>query len=226
MTLRVLIADDHAILRSGVRSLIEATGRCEIVGEAGDGSEAVRLAIALAPDLVIIDISMPRVGGLDAIRELARLPSMPRVIVLSAHGEREYIIEALRAGALGYVLKDAAFDEIRAAIDAVGSGRRYLGSRVSEAALDGLLTGPPTDRGAGAHTPPATCPELALLTAREREVLELIARGHTNDEIGGMLYISAHTVQAHRKRIMEKLGIHRAVDLARFALRHGLAPLE
>lgn len=173
------------------------------------------------PDLVIIDIAMPRASGLDALRELARLPIMPRVIVLSAHGEREYIIEALRAGALGYVLKDAAFDEIRAAIDAVGAGRRYLGSRVSEAALDGLLTD-----AAPSAPPAAACAELARLSPREREVLELIARGHTNDEIGGMLYISAHTVQAHRKRIMEKVGIHRAVDLARFALRHGLASLE
>lgn len=221
MKLRVLLADDHAILRRGVRSLVESVGDHVVVGEAGDGAEALRLAAALAPDIVIIDISMPRVGGLEAIRELARLPSKPRVIVLSAHGERAYIVEALRAGALGYVLKDAAFDEIRAALDAVGKGRRYFGSGVSEIAIDGLLSEP-------SPTAPSTaaCPELAKLTPREREVLALIAQGHTNDEIGGMLYISAHTVQAHRKRMMDKLGLHRAVDLARFALRHGLAPLE
>lgn len=221
MKLRVLLADDHAILRSGVRSLIEATDRFEVVGEASDGMEATRLAERLAPDIVIIDIAMPRVGGLEALGDIVRLPCRPRVIVLSAHGEHEYIVAALRAGALGYLLKDAAFEEIRAALDTVARGRRYLGGVASEAAISGFLSD-----AARSDRPGETPTGLAKLSAREREILCLIAQSHTNDEIAGILHISPHTVQTHRKRIMEKLGIHRAIDLARFALRHGLASVD
>ena len=222
MKLRILLADDHAILRSGVRSLIEATDRFEVVGEAADGLEALRAAERLAPDIVIIDIAMPRIGGLQALGDIVRLPCRPRVIVLSAHGEHEYIVAALRAGARGYLLKDAAFEEIRAALDTVARGRRYLGGVASEAAISGFLSD-----AARSDRPCGEAPSgLAKLSAREREILGLIAQSHTNDEIAGMLHISPHTVQTHRKRIMEKLGIHRAIDLARFALRHGLASVD
>lgn len=221
---RILLVDDHTILRNGLRSLIAERGRCEIVGEAGDGEEALRLVEELTPDVVVLDIAMPRMGGLEALRRInERTPPRPRVIVLSAHGEREYVVEALRAGAAGFLVKDAAFEDLLAAIDAVANGRRYLGAGISELAVDAFLGTP--DRGAHG-TAPSGKSDLDKLSPREREVLGLIAESRTNDEIATHLGISIHTVQTYRKRLMEKLALNRAVDLARFALRHGLATLE
>ena len=223
MSLRILIADDHAILRNGVRSLVAECDRLEIVGEAADGMEALRLVDALHPDILILDIAMPRMSGLEALREIAKLPApRPKVFVLSAHGEREYVVEALRGGAAGFLVKDAAFDDLLRAIDAVASGRRYLGAGVSELALDGFLG----DSSRGAQSTAGQTSDLDKLSPREREVLRLIAESRTNDEIASRLHISIHTVQTYRKRLMEKLGLNRAIDLARFALRHGLATLE
>lgn len=213
--LRVMLADDHAILRTGVRALVETTGRIEIVGEAADGREAVRLAEALSPDVLVIDIAMPNMNGIEAIRQLKRTRPKIGVIVLSVHGEPEYIVEALRAGALGYLLKVSAFEDLLKAIDAVAAGRRHLGSGVSDLALAELVS-----RGTDVGTSP-----LDKLSPREREVLQLIAEGYTTDEIAGQLHISTHTVQTHRKHLLEKLELHRTVDLARFALRHGLTSL-
>ena len=218
---RVLIADDHVILRSAVRALIAATDRFEVVGEAGDGAEAIQLAEALAPDVLIVDIAMPQLDGLAALRTLTARGAHPRIIVLSAHGQREYVVAALRAGAAGYLLKEAAFAELLTALDTVLAGRRYLGQQVAEIALDGLL-----GTAADAPAPSEGDAQLERLSAREREGLALLAQGFTNDEIGHHLCISAHTVQTHRKHIMEKLAIHRAIDLTRFALRHGLATLK
>ncbi|MFO0751425.1 MAG: response regulator transcription factor [Myxococcota bacterium] len=222
MTPRILLADDHAILRSGVRALIASTGRFEVVGEASNGADAIRLVDELEPSVVIIDIAMPQVNGLEALRRITARHAQTRVIVLSVHGEREYVVEALRAGASGYLRKDAAFEDLVAAIDTVSAGRRYLGRNVSEAAIEGFLG--PVDRPA--PCPPEAASGLERLSPREREVLALLARSHTNDEIAKLLHISGHTVQAHRKHVMEKLGIHRAIDLARFAIRHGIATLE
>lgn len=218
--LSVLLADDHTILRHGVRSLIHATEHIEVIGEAADGLEALRLAELLQPDVVVIDIAMPNMNGIDALRHIVALRSRPRVIVLSVHGEREYVCAALRAGASGYLMKDAAFSDLLAAIEAVAKGRRYLPAGLSDLALSGLLL------RANEVVPQVPETGIERLSLREREVLGLLARSHTNDEIGGRLHISSHTVQAHRKRIMEKLGIHRAVELARFALRNGLAEFD
>ncbi len=221
MKLRILIADDHAILRSGIRSLIEHTAHLEVVGEAADGCEAVQLTRSLIPDVLIVDIAMPRLTGLQALRELMAGGCSTRIIVLSAHSDREYVVDALRAGALGFLAKDAAFGELLEAIDTVSKGRRYLGRGVSELALDGLL-----DHSQKSDVAAASSSEVDKLSPREREVLRLLAMSHTNDEIAAQLHISVHTVQTYRKRLMEKLGVNRAIDLARFALRHGLASLD
>lgn len=220
---RLLLVDDHAILRNGLRSLVAQAGRCEVVGEAAEGEAALRLVDELHPDIVVLDIAMPGMNGLEVLRRIGeRPPPRPRVIVLSAHAEREYVLAALRSGAAGYLLKDAAFEDLLAAIDMVANGRRYLGAGISELAVDAFL-GP-----AGGHAPaePGGRSDLDKLSPREREVLGLIAQSRTNDEIARHLGISVHTVQTYRKRLMEKLGMSRAVDLARFALRHGLATLD
>lgn len=214
--LRVLLADDHVILRTGVRALIESTDRFEVVGEASDGREAVRLCQSLAPELLVIDIAMPHLNGIEAIRQIRRDHPRLGVIVLSVHAEPEYIVEALRAGASGYLLKVSAFEDLLAAIDAVVAGRRHLGHGISDLALQDLVG----RDGDGLGISPVD-----KLSPREREVLQLIGEGFTTDEIAGQLHISAHTVQTHRKHLLEKLGLHRTVDLARFALRYGLTSL-
>lgn len=220
---KILLVDDHAILRSGLRSLIAQSGRCEIAGEAGEGEAALRLVDEVHPDIVVLDIAMPGMNGLEVLRRIGeRAPPRPKVILLSAHAEREYVVAALRSGAAGYLLKDSAFEDLLVAIDMVANGRRYLGAGISELAVDAFL-GP-----TGGHAPsaPGGRSDLDKLSPREREVLGLIAESRTNDEIARHIGISVHTVQTYRKRLMEKLGMSRAVDLARFALRHGLVSLD
>lgn len=204
--IRVLVADDHMIVRSGIRHVLESEAGFEVVGEAANGSEAVALAGTLHPDVVVLDLSMPDGSGLEVAAQLRRGSTTPRVLILSMHNNTEYVLESVRAGAHGYLLKDAAANELRSAIRAVCRGESYfsppVASRLS-AAVRGEYT-----HSAGVDQ----------LTGREREVLLGIARGRTNKEIAAELGISHRTVETHRESLMRKLQIRTVAELTRFAL--------
>jgi DNA-binding NarL/FixJ family response regulator len=206
--IRILLADDHALVRQGFRLILETQPDMEVVGEAADGREAVELAQRMAPDVVIMDVGMPEMGGIEATRRLARCCPRAAVLALSMHKDSVYVREILRAGARGYLLKDAFDRDLLAAVRAVARGEGYLSPAVSEAVL--------SDYRRSVSDP------LDLLTSREREVLQLLAEGKTNKDIASMLNLSIYTVDAHRGRIMEKLNLHSIGELVRFALRHGL----
>jgi DNA-binding NarL/FixJ family response regulator len=206
--IRILLADDHAVVRQGFRMILGAQPDMEIVGEAGNGREAVELAERLKPEVVVMDVSMPELNGIEATRRLAASLPHTRVLALSMHKDSVYVREILRAGARGYLLKDSVADDLVSAVRAVASGEGYLSPQVSNAVLDDYrrhVTNP-----------------IDLLTSREREVLQMLAEGKTNKEIAGVLNLSAYTVEAHRGRVMEKLNVHTIADLVRFAVRNGL----
>ena len=213
---RVLLADDHALVRTGMRSLLEGA-RAQVVGEASDGREAVRMCTELRPEVVFMDVAMPGLSGIEAARQLHQLHPEVGIIMLSMHADRQYIYESARAGASGYVLKDAAFTELLTAIDAVIQGGRYLSAQAAELAMDDYLRRARGESGSS---------ELDKVSAREREVLQLIAEGHSSGEIAQRLFISARTVDTHRHNLMQKLGIHSIAGLTKFAIRHGLCSLE
>ncbi|HXG32580.1 MAG TPA: response regulator transcription factor [Bryobacteraceae bacterium] len=206
--IRILLADDHALVRQGFRLILETQPDMEVVGEAANGREAVELAQRISPDVVIMDVGMPEMGGIEATRRLAQCCPRTAVLALSMHKDSVYVREILRAGARGYLLKDAFDRDLLAAVRAVARGEGYLSPAVSEAVL--------SDYRRSVSDP------LDLLTSREREVLQLLAEGKTNKEIASMLNLSIYTVDAHRGRIMEKLNLHSIGELVRFALRHGL----
>ena len=206
--IRILLADDHAVVRQGFKMILAAQPDMEIVGEAANGREAVDLAEQLRPDVVVMDVAMPELNGIEATRRLASSVPHARVVALSMHKDSVYVREILRAGARGYLLKDSGAADLVAAIRAVASGESYLSPAVSNAVLDDYRR----------H---ATNP-IDLLTSREREVLQLLAESKTNKEIAGVLNLSVYTVEAHRGRIMEKLNLHSIGELVRFAVRNGL----
>jgi DNA-binding NarL/FixJ family response regulator len=206
--IRILLADDHAVVRQGFKMILDAQPDMEIVGEAANGREAVDLAEQLHPDVVVMDVAMPELNGIEATRRLASSVPHARVVALSMHKDSVYVREILRAGARGYLLKDSGAADLVAAIHAVASGESYLSPAVSNAVLDDYrrhVTNP-----------------IDLLTSREREVLQLLAESKTNKEIAGVLNLSVYTVEAHRGRIMEKLNLHSIGELVRFAVRNGL----
>ncbi len=206
--IRILLADDHAVVRQGFRMILAAQPDMEIVGEAGNGREAVELAEELKPDVVVMDVSMPELNGIEATRRIADSVPRARVLALSMHKDSVYVREMLRAGARGFLLKDAIDRDLLAAVRSVASGEGYLSPAVSEAVLSDYrrhVTDP-----------------LDLLSSREREVLQMIAEGKTNKDIAAALELSVYTVDAHRGRIMEKLNLHSVGELVRFAVRKGL----
>jgi DNA-binding NarL/FixJ family response regulator len=212
---RVLLVDDHALVRAGIRALLESLPHLEVVGETGDGLEAVRLATDLAPDVILLDITLPGLNGLEVATRVARLGSGTRVLMLSMHASPEYAARALAAGAAGYLNKDSAFDELAAALEAIGAGRRYLcraidPAQVAEFERQAASGGTGIDR----------------LTPRQRQILQLVAEGFTTREIAGRLFLSVKTVETHRAQIMQRLDIHDVAGLVRFAIRHGLLPPE
>ncbi|HVO98466.1 MAG TPA: response regulator transcription factor [Bryobacteraceae bacterium] len=206
--IRILLAEDHALVRHGFRMILAAQPDMEVVGEAGNGREAVELTQKLKPDVVVMDVAMPELNGIEATRRLIELAPRTRVLALSMHKDAVYVREILRAGARGYLLKDSADADLLAAVRAVAKGEGYLSPGVSDAVL--------TDYRRHVTDP------LDLLTSREREVLQMIAEGKTNKEIATTLNLSVYTVEAHRGRIMEKLNLHSTGELVRFAVRSGL----
>jgi DNA-binding NarL/FixJ family response regulator len=211
-TVRLLIADDHAVVRSGLRMLLDAEDDLEVVAEAGDGAEAVELALSEQVDLAILDVSMPRMTGLQAARELARRAPGMKVLMLSMHDREEYFFEALKAGASGYVLKSAANRDLIEACRSAMRGEPFI----YPAALTALMRDYVERSARGEESP--TDP----LTPRELEIVKLIAEGHTADEIAGMLVISSKTVDRHRANVLLKLGMRNRVELTRYAIRRGL----
>ncbi len=206
--IRILLVDDHAVVRQGFRMILGAQPDMEIVGEAGNGREAISQAAELQPDVVVMDVAMPELNGIEATRRIAESSPRVRVLALSMHKDSVYVREILRAGAKGYLLKESIDVDLLTAVRAVAKGDGYLSPAVSDAVL--------TDYRKHVTDP------LDLLSSREREVLQLIAEGKTNKEIAGALNLSVYTVDAHRGRIMDKLNLHSAGELVRFAVRKGL----
>jgi two-component system response regulator NreC len=205
---KILLADDHVLVRQGFKMILSAQPDLQIVGEAGNGREVLELAEKLQPDLVIMDVTMPELNGIEATRRLADVAPRARVLALSMHKDAVYVREILRAGARGYLLKDSADSDLIAAVRSIAKGEAWLSPAVSDAVL--------TDYRRHVTDP------LDLLTSREREVLQMIAEGKTNKEIATSLNLSVYTVEAHRGRVMEKLNLHSTGELVRFALRAGL----
>jgi two-component system response regulator NreC len=211
--LRIVLADDHTILRAGLRALLTADPDFEVIGEAQDGREAVRCIEKLEPDLLLIDLSMPRMSGMEAIREIKKRYPATRIIALTVHKTEEYLLTTLQAGADGYVLKDATHDELVMAIKNVMGGKSYLSPGVSEKIIEGYLEGRERTRSSSAWE---------TLSQREREVLKLIAEGYKNKEIAEDLCISLKTVEKHRANLMKKLDLHNAAALTVYAMERGL----
>ncbi|GAB4479427.1 MAG: response regulator transcription factor [Anaerolineae bacterium] len=208
--IRVLLVEDHHLVREGLRLLLEEQGDFEVVGQAANGTEALQLIDSLRPDVVVMDISMPNLNGLETTARLSAMPRPPRVIILSQHKRHEYVVQALRAGANGYLLKDAVVNELSKAIHEVFEGRSYLSTELPLDVIEEYL-----------RQQPDSSP-LDLLTPREREVLQLVAEGNTNRQIAAHLSISVKTVEKHRFNLMEKLDIHDVTGLVRFAMLHGI----
>jgi len=213
--IRILLADDHTLVRAGIRSLLTRLPGLEVVGEAADGREALRLADALRPDIVVLDVGMPRLNGLEVASRLGAVSPAIRVIILSMHTSEEYVLRALRAGCAGYLLKSAAVSELELAVRAVASGDTYLSPKVSKRVVDDYVL-----RSGGAADP------LDALSPRQREVLQLAAEGHSSKEIAQLLGVSLRTVETHRSQLMERLDVHDLAGLVRFAVRVGLVTSE
>jgi len=214
---RIVIAEDHTILREGLRALLSSNPDFEIVGEAEDGREAIRFVEKLKPHLVLTDLSMPRMNGMDAIREIKRRSRETKVLVLTVHKTEEYILATLQAGADGYLLKDSTHAELLAAVRHVLSGKHYISPGISDKVLDGYLEGRRTLK---------TRTSWETLTQREREILKLIAEGYKNKEIADDLCISVKTVEKHRANLMEKLDLHNVQALTTYAIEKGLVSRE
>lgn len=215
MTIGIVLADDHKLFREGVRSLLEQKYDMKVLGEADDGRTAVNLVRELSPQVMIIDVTMPDLNGIDAARRIrAENPSV-KVIALSMHAHRGLVREMLRAGAAGYLLKECAFGELVEAIHAVLEGRIFLSAEISQVVVNEYLK---PSRGGEKSS-------VSLLTPREREILQLIAEGKTNEDVAQVLYMSRRTVEKHRARIMTKLNIHNLAELTKYAIREGLTNL-
>ncbi|WP_414663065.1 response regulator [Horticoccus sp. 23ND18S-11] len=206
-----IIADDHEIVRRGIRGILEGEKLCTVVAEAADGLSAAQLVEKHKPDVLILDLNMPRLHGIEVLRQARASSPATRVIVLSMHNDEPYVIESLRAGASAYILKGSESQEIVHALKEVLSGRRYLSATLSEWAINALVAKPADDAD-----------PLQSLTQRERMVVQLAAEGHTNAEIAEKLFISPRTAETHRTNLLRKLGLQTQTDLVRFAIRKGL----
>jgi len=213
--IRVLLADDHRILREGLKGLLEQEPDLEVVGEAEDGLAALRMTRDVKPDVLLLDIAMPKLNGIEVARRVMAAQPSTKIVVLTMHSDSRYVREMLALGVSGYLLKDCAFDEVVDAIRVVGAGRVFLSPEIGGVVADMVRQG-----GGDADDP------LAVLTIREREVLQLLAEGYSGREVGERLHISAKTVETHRRHIMEKLGIRTIAGLTKYAVKAGLTHLD
>jgi two-component system, NarL family, response regulator NreC len=211
--IRVLVADDHTIVRQGIVSLLADSGCCEVVAEASNGMEAVEKALATKPDVALIDITMPRLNGLEAVRRIRQELPDTRILVLTVHDEQEYVLPIVRAGAAGYLLKNAASGDLLAAVKALHAGKAFFGPEAAQAIAEQLRR-PGVD---------ATDP-YQQLTPREREVFHLVIEGKPSKEVSRVLGISVKTAENHRARLMDKLHVHNTAELVKYAARKGLLP--
>ena len=216
MSVKILLADDHRITRQGLRSLLEKEPDMEVVAEAEEGRTAVRLVRELLPDVVVMDVSMPDLNGMEATHQIVAEHPNVKVIALSIHSDNLFVSEMLKSGASGYLLKDCAFEELARAIHVVVDGKTYLSPAVSGVVVDDYL-----HRLARTESPSSE-----VLTDREREVLQLIAEGKSTKQVALKLHISVKTVETHRRQIMSKLDIHTIAELTKYAIRKGLTSLE
>ncbi len=217
MSIRIVLADDHAIVRQGLSRAIEQEDNMEVVGQASNGRDTIDVVRELSPDILITDISMPDLNGVEATRQILReLPDV-KVVALSMHSSRQFVMEMFKAGAVGYLLKDCDYDELVKAIHAVADGRIYVSPSIGDVIVDDLIGG-----NSGGETPSA----FSVLTPREREVLQLMAEGNTTRQIALRLYISPKTVEAHRLRVMNKLDIDNVAQLTKYAIQEGLTSPE
>lgn len=219
MSIRILIADDHKIMLDGLKALLEAQENIQIVGQALNGREAVKLAHKEKPDMVIIDVAMPDLNGLEAMRQILQDNPKTKVLALSMHSDRRYVTGMLSAGASGYILKHCAFEELALAIQTVLRNQVYLSPPIAGILVKELSQ-------AGSPRAGQQIASLSSLTPREREVLQLIAEGHSAREIAQRLHLSVKTIETHRRQIMEKLGIRSVAELTKFAIREGLTSLD
>ena len=216
MSIRILIADDHQMLRDGLRAILERDPEIEVIGEASDGRTAVAMARELRPDVVAMDVSMPDLNGVEATRQIKAENPALKVIALSRHSDRRYVLRMLEAGASGYVLKSGAYGELRRAVEAVREGSSYLSPRITGLVIE-------------SHLRPASQPQSAAsatLGPRELEIVQLLAEGHTSPQIARKLHISTRTVESHRRNIMKKLGVHSLAEITKYAIREGLTSIE
>lgn len=211
--IRVLVADDHRLVREGLVSLLAESGECEVVAEAADGLEAVERAVAAAPDVAVVDLTMPRLGGLEAVRRIREQAPATRVLVLTVHAEEEYVLPVMKAGAHGYLLKDSAASELLAAVRALAAGQGHLGPQAARVLAE-------------RYRHPERSPDdpYGSLTPREREVFHLVVEGRTTKEVARRLGIRAKTAENHRARMMDKLGARNSAEVVLYAARHGLLP--
>jgi DNA-binding NarL/FixJ family response regulator len=213
----IFLVDDHAVVRDGLRLLLETQPDFTVVGDAANGREAVYYVKEQCPDVVILDLAMPDLNGIEALRQIRQVCPATRVIVLSMHATSSYIIQALQAGASGYLIKAAAGNEVIQAIRAVQAGQRYLSQKIVDAMINTYLNQPETVEGQD---------PLARLSAREREILQLVVEGKSSAEIARLLFLSPNTVDTYRSRLMQKLGISDLPALVKFAIQHGLIWLD
>lgn len=215
--IKVFLADDHAVLRDGLRYILEAQHDITVIGDAADGRTTVQQVKQLCPDVVVMDISMPNLNGIEATQYIREDCPSAKIVILSIHDTSEHIFRALQAGARGYVLKESAGKEVVAAVRTVYAGHRYLSQKITETVIDDYIRN---------GRPAQTKSPLESLSQREREVLQLVVEGKSSSEIAAMINLSPKTVETYRSRIMQKLGIHDLPGLVKFAIQHGLTPIE
>jgi len=215
MAISILLVDDHKILREGLRLMLEADAQLHVIAEAEDGRTAVRLAQELDPDVIIMDIAMPELNGIEATRQIITADPTRKVIALSMHNDKQFIVEMLKAGASGYMLKDSAFTELSVAIKTVAAGNVYLSPAITDVVVQDYLR----------KLPRAVESSFSILTPREREVLQLLAEGKASKQIATILDLSVKTVELYRQQVMDKLNIHNVAELTKYAIREGLTSL-
>ena len=216
MGIRIILADDHTIVRHGLNKLIQQQEDMEVIAQAADGHSTIELTRELSPDMVIMDIGMPDLNGIDATQQIIREFSQVKVIGLSMHSGKKFVIEMLKAGASGYLLKDCALEELTTAIKAVASGKTYLSPSITDVVVENYVR----------HSKKKESSAFSLLSQREREVLQLMAEGKTTKQVGLKLHISPKTVEGHRLRIMEKLNMDSVAKLTKYAIQEGLTSPE